>query len=77
MQTAYGKVEIVTIGLKQGEWRECQLAIDGKLAIPFSVHEEDWRSYRTEGERINMLARQSISLLDTYGDAREQPRLEA
>lgn len=76
MQTAYGKVEIITIGQKNGEWRECQLAIDGKLAIPFSVHEEDWRAYPTEEKRIEMLARQSISLLDSYGDAREQPRIE-
>jgi hypothetical protein len=76
MQSPYGKVEIVTIGLKQGEWRECQLAVDGRLAIPFSVHEEDWRSYTSDEKRLEMLARQSISLLDTYGDAREQPRIE-
>jgi hypothetical protein len=76
MRTTYGNVEIVTIGLKQGEWRECQLAVDGKLAIPFSVHEEDWRSYRTEEERLQMLTRQAISLLDSYGDARQLPRIE-
>jgi hypothetical protein len=76
MQNPYGKVEVVLIGQKNGEWRECQLAVNGRLAIPFSVHESDWRAYDSEDKRLEMLSRQAISLLDTYGDAREQPRIE-
>lgn len=77
MQTIHGKVEILTIGRKEGEWRECQLAVDGRLAIPFSVHEADWQAYQTDDERIQMLTRQAVSLLDEFGDARERPMIEA
>jgi hypothetical protein len=70
------KVEIINIGQRNGEWYECQLAVDGKLAIPFSVHAEDWRNYPSEDKRLEMLTRQAISLLDEFGDARSQPRIE-
>ena len=76
LQTSYGRVELVTYGKQTGEWLECQLAINGDLAIPFSIHRSDWDNYKTEQERIEMLARQSVGLLESYGDARSQPRIE-
>lgn len=66
------KVEFIRYGVKQGEWRECQIAIDGVLGLPFSVHESDWRMYRTDAERNEMLTRQAIAMLQDYGDARHQ-----
>ena len=73
MQTLYGKVEIIRFGQEDpdnSEWLVNQLAVDGKLAPAFSVHKADWQEYQDENSLIQMLTRQSIGLLDEFGDAR-------
>ena len=63
-------VEVVEQGTKVGEYRRCQVAIDGNLAIPFDVHEADFIGFPSDHLRVAFLARQGMSLLETYGDAR-------
>lgn len=73
MANPYGKVELVRYGQDDpdnSEWFVCQLAVDGRLSVPFSIHKADWLSYPNEEQRIQMLTRQAIGLLDQYGDAR-------
>lgn len=64
------KIEIVEQGTKAGEYWRCQVAVDGSLAIPFDVHEADFLNFATPTLRNAFLARQGMSLLETYGDAR-------
>lgn len=67
-------VEIITYGKESTsnpEWLLCQLALDGRLAPEFSIHKADWRSYATDEARMEMLTRQSVGLLDEFGDARQ------
>ncbi len=63
-------VEIVERGTKSGSYRRCQVAIDNTLAIPFEVHESDFLAFRDPAMRNAFLARQGMSLIETYGDAR-------
>jgi hypothetical protein len=66
-------VEIITFGKEDPsnpEWVLVQLALDGRLAPEFSIHKADWRSYSSEESRMEMLTRQSVGLLDEFGDAR-------
>lgn len=73
MALPYGKVEILRYGQddpSNGDWLICQLAVDGRLAPSFSIHKADWRAYEKDEDRLAMLTRQSIGLLDEFGDAR-------
>lgn len=67
------QVEIIEPGTKRGEWWQCQVAIDGIPSVPFDVHDADFRGFRTDELRNQFLARQAMSLIDSYGDGR-QPR---
>lgn len=70
MRRQHHKVEYLTYGKKEGEWREVRMAIDGKVVMPFSVHEADWRAYRNEEERNAFLLRQGLGLLEDHGESR-------
>jgi len=63
-------VEILERGTKLGEYRRCQVAIDFTPAIPFDVHESDFLNFQSDQKRNEFLARQGMSLIETYGDAR-------
>ena len=72
-------IEIVERGTKVGEYRRCQVAVDGQLSITFEVHESDFLAFRPDEQRKAFLARQGMSLIETYGDARHpyhQPYLD-
>jgi hypothetical protein len=49
---------------------QVQVAVAGKLAWPFDVHESDWKQMDTQ-QQAAYLERSAISLLGRYGDARE------
>lgn len=64
------RIELIEPGTKQGQFRRCQVAVDGTPCVPFDVHEADFLSFRSDRERTEFLARQAMGLIDTYGDAR-------
>ena len=47
-----------------------EVAVNGKVAWPFDIHEGDWKSM-DDRERAAYLERSAITLLGRYGDARE------
>jgi hypothetical protein len=62
-------IEIVQMR-KEGEYFIVQLAIDGVLAPSMDVHASAREEYRTEQSWMEYLVRQSESLIEVYGDAR-------
>jgi hypothetical protein len=63
-------IEVVEPGTKIGQMRRCRVAVDGVPSIPFEVHEADFQRYPTALLRVQMLARQAMSLIENYGDGR-------
>ena len=57
--------------MENGEWVTIEMAYSGHLVVPFDIHKSDWRGYREVKELEAMLVRQAVSLLATYGDARQ------
>lgn len=55
-----------------GGWITIRCAVDGKLAIPFEVHASDLEQYKTDEEFLAFCERQGGTLLEQYGDARQQ-----
>jgi len=53
----------------EGE-RTVQLAVDGVLCVPFTVHKETLERFPTEEAWLDFLARQAVALISRYGDAR-------
>jgi len=49
---------------------QVQVAVAGKLAWPFDVHESDWKEMDAR-QQAAYLERSAISLIGRYGDARE------
>jgi hypothetical protein len=49
---------------------QVQVAVGGRLAWPFDVHESDWKQMDAH-QQVAYLERSAISLLGRYGDARE------
>ena len=66
-------LEILELDTMGSDYVRARVALDGQLAVPFeipkSTYIEDFPR-REDFERF--LARQARTLLDTYGDAREQ-----
>lgn len=60
-----------------GEYRHCQVAIDGIPSIPFDVHEADFLGFASNEKLYQFLARQGMSLIERFGDARCQPAYES
>jgi len=63
-------IEVIERGTKIGEYWRCQVAIDGTPSIPFEVHDADFLSFANSRLRDEFLARQGMTLIETYGDAR-------
>jgi hypothetical protein len=56
-----------------GDYDLARLAIDGHPVTPFEIPKSVRREqYPREADFLKFLERQAISLLATYGDAREQ-----
>ena len=67
------RVEFISsfgFGHKEGEFRYAILAINGKVAPGFWVHESDWRKFSESGELERFLVNQAMSLLEEYGEER-------
>jgi hypothetical protein len=46
--------------------------VDSIPSITFEVHDADFRSFRNDHLRNEFLARQGMTLVETYGDSRWQ-----
>ena len=64
------KIEVISQGIHIGEYRRCQLAVDNIPCVPFDVHAADFLNFPSVDKRNEFLARQAMSLIETYGDAR-------
>lgn len=54
-------------------WLMVRMAIGGKLAVPFEVPKSvRYEEFPREEDFLSYLERQAVSLLEAYGDAREQ-----
>lgn len=61
-----------------GEFWQVRTALHGKLAIPFDVHKSIRERYPHTADFEDFLGRQTRTLLEAYGDARdERPEPEA
>ena len=59
-----------------GDFVTVQVALDGRLAVPMTVDRATWKgTFATDTLREQWLARSARTLLDIYGDAREDRRL--
>jgi hypothetical protein len=65
-------VELLHYGpdLEDSEWMVAQLAVNGVLAVHFSVGKPEVASF-SETELAQFLERQARSLIERYGDARD------
>ena len=64
------QIEVIEPGTKTGQMRRCRVAVDGIPSIPFEVHEADFQNFPNDTLRLQFLARQGMSLIETYGDGR-------
>jgi hypothetical protein len=61
-----------------GDFWQARTALHGRLAIPFEFPKQTRAEFRTDAEFEAFLMRQTRTLLDAYGDAREhRPEPEA
>lgn len=67
------RLEILELDTSRGDYVRARVALDGHLAIPFEIPKSTYVERFPRSEDFEaFLARQARSLLDTYGDAREQ-----
>jgi hypothetical protein len=68
------RLEILELSLdRPGDYDLARVAIDGQLVTPFEIPKSIRREQFTRDEDfLRFLERQAITLLATYGDAREQ-----
>lgn len=57
--------------IKRGEYFDIQLALNGRLCVPFQVHASVRETFVRDDDFEKYLQRQGESLLMTYGDVRE------
>lgn len=58
---------------KEGEWWYVQMAINGVPCLPFDVHESiRVEKFPAEEAFLDYLERQAQSMIDVFGDARQQ-----
>lgn len=55
-----------------GEYWQVRTALGGRLAVPFEVHKSVREQYGRDDLFEEYLARQTRTMLDTYGDERER-----
>jgi hypothetical protein len=66
-------LEILELDTHGAEYVRARVAIHGKLAIPFEFLKSDYvEKFRRPEDLEAFLARQAVTLLESYGDAREQ-----
>lgn len=53
-------------------WVTIRGAVNGHPAIPFDVHLSDIENFRTDKEFLGFCERQTVTLVEQYGDVREQ-----
>ena len=66
------RLEILELDASRSDWVSARVALDGHLAIPFEFAKSDFVTMMHGDDLESFLARQARSLLDAYGDAREQ-----
>jgi hypothetical protein len=68
------RLEILELALdRPGDYDFARVAINGHLVTPFEIPKSIRREQFTrEEDFLNYLERQALTLLATYGDAREQ-----
>ena len=57
---------------RPGDYIFARLAFCGRLAVPFEFPKSTYSALRTTADLERYLGQQARSLLDLYGDAREQ-----
>jgi hypothetical protein len=65
-------LEILELNAMGSEYVRARVALHGRLAIPFDFLKSDYLAFRRSDDLESFLARQATTLLDQYGDAREQ-----
>lgn len=66
-------LEILELDTSRGDYVHARLALDGHLVIPFEIPKSTYmEDFRTPADFEAFLVRQAVTLLDRYGDAREQ-----
>lgn len=67
------RLEILKLDDGPDGWTKAQLAYDGHLVVPFDFPKSvRYEEFPREQDFLFYLERQAVSLLETYGDAREQ-----
>ena len=69
-------LEILELNAMGSEYVRARVALHGRLAIPFDFLKSDYLAFRRADDLESFLARQATTLLDQYGDAREQSPTE-
>jgi hypothetical protein len=62
-------LEVLTFS-KVGEWYEAQVAVDGKLSVPFGFHAGTMESLSDDKALLAFLRRNGEALIEEFGDAR-------
>ena len=69
----YQGLEILELDARHSDYVHVRVALNGRLAVPFEFPKSDYvDTFRRPEDLESFLARQAQTLLDAYGDAREQ-----
>jgi hypothetical protein len=66
----YKGLEILEL-TSAGEFWQVRAALDDQLAVPFEVHKSIVAKFTREDDLFQYLGRQTRTMLEVYGDARE------
>jgi hypothetical protein len=66
----YNGLEILELK-PAGDFWQVRTALDGRLAVPFEFPKQTRSDFRTDVDFEAFLLRQTRTLLEAYGDARE------
>ena len=69
MNTSAHTSERIYLGKPEGECWVAQYAVDGKLCVPFYVHEVTVKRFRTDEEFYAFLEHKALEMLELYGPA--------
>jgi hypothetical protein len=64
-------LEILELDTMGSDYVRARVALDGRLAVPFEFAKSDFLDMARRDDLEPFLARQARTLLDSYGDARE------
>ena len=57
---------------KDGECWIAQYAVNGRVCVPFYVHESTRRTFRNEDAFMSFLEHKAVEMLELYGPVKEQ-----